>query len=154
VKEFKKYARVFISSEAELPKELEKYGIKIAPHRMHDALAFASLVFGESTTMAEECAMLGIPAVIIYKRKTFYTQHLEIDYEIVNNFVIEEQLKAIEKGVEILTTQNLKEEWQKHRQKMLSDKIDVTAFMVWFVENYPESVRVMKERPEFQYTFR
>jgi hypothetical protein len=31
---------------------------------------------------------------------------------------------------------------------MLSDKIDVTAFMVWFVENYPESVKIMKENPD------
>ena len=49
--------------------------------------------------------------------------------------------------------QNIKEEWQRRRQKMLSEKIDVTAFMVWFIENYPESVRVMKETPEYQYRF-
>jgi len=37
---------------------------------------------------------------------------------------------------------------------MLSDKIDVTAFMVWFVENYPESAKIMKENPEYQWSFR
>ena len=31
---------------------------------------------------------------------------------------------------------------------MLFEKIDVTGFMVWFVENYPESVGIMKENPE------
>ncbi len=31
---------------------------------------------------------------------------------------------------------------------MLADKIDVTAFMVWFVENYPASVKVMQENPD------
>jgi hypothetical protein len=50
--------------------------------------------------------------------------------------------------------QNLKEEWQKRSEKMLSEKIDVTAFMVWFIENYPESVKVMKENPEYQYRFK
>lgn len=30
---------------------------------------------------------------------------------------------------------------------MLSDKIDVTAFMVWFIENYPKSAKIMKENP-------
>jgi hypothetical protein len=49
---------------------------------------------------------------------------------------------------------NLKEEWQKRRMKMLADKIDVTAFMVWFIENYPESVRIMKTDPDYQYRFR
>ena len=36
---------------------------------------------------------------------------------------------------------------------MLSEKIDVTAFMVWFVENYPESVEIMKKNPDYQLRF-
>ena len=35
-----------------------------------------------------------------------------------------------------------------------SDEIDVTAFMVWFVENYPKSVQVMKNNPDYQYKFK
>jgi len=156
VKEFEKYAKVFISSESVLPSQLEPYRIKIAPPRMHDAMAFASLLFGESATMAEECAMLGVPACIIYKHKTYYTQHLGNDYNLLFNYTLEhsEQLKAIEKGEELLNTPNLKEQWQKKRQRMLADKIDVTAFLVWFVENYPESVRIMQERPGVQDDFK
>jgi hypothetical protein len=37
---------------------------------------------------------------------------------------------------------------------MLSEKIDVTAFLVWFIENYPESVTVMRQNPDYQYNFR
>ena len=37
---------------------------------------------------------------------------------------------------------------------MLADKIDVTAFMVWFIENYPESIKVMKDDPGYQYRFK
>ena len=37
---------------------------------------------------------------------------------------------------------------------MLADKIDVTAFMVWFIENYPGSFRIMKEEPDYQYRFK
>ena len=55
---------------------------------------------------------------------------------------------------ELLNTPNLREEWQEKRKKLLEDKIDVTAFLVWFVENYPESVRVMKETPEYQFSFK
>jgi len=156
VKEFEKYAKVFISSELDLLSQLESYRIKIAPHRMHDALAFANLLFGESTTMSEECAMLGTPSCIIYKHKTYYTHHLENDYNLLFNYTLDhsEQLEAIEKGVELLNTQNLKERWQEKRKKFLADKIDLTAFLVWFVENYPESVRVMREKPEYQERFR
>lgn len=156
VKEFEKYAKVFISSEAVLPKELEAYRIKIEPHRMHDALAFASLLFGESTTMAEECAMLGVPSCVIYKHKTYYTQHLENDYGLLFNYTLVEsdQLKAIEKGIELVNTANLKEQWQEKRKRMLADTIDVTAFMVWFIENYPDSAEIMKKNPDYQNNFR
>lgn len=34
--------------------------------------------------------------------------------------------------------------WQKRREKMLAEKIDVTAFSTWFIENYPESVKEAK----------
>jgi hypothetical protein len=34
------------------------------------------------------------------------------------------------------------------------EKIDVTAFMVWFIENYPESVKVIKENPDYQHRFK
>jgi len=37
---------------------------------------------------------------------------------------------------------------------MLSEKIDVTAFIVWFVENWPESFKIMKENPDYQLNFR
>jgi hypothetical protein len=37
---------------------------------------------------------------------------------------------------------------------MLKDKIDVTAFYLWFIESYPESSQIMKENPDFQNCFR
>ncbi len=46
------------------------------------------------------------------------------------------------------------EQFQLRRQKMLLEKIDVTAFLVWFVENYPESAKIMKENPDYQWRFR
>ncbi len=61
VKEFSKYGKVFISSESELPEELKPHKLNILPHCIHDALAFASLFFGESATMAVEAAMLAVP---------------------------------------------------------------------------------------------
>ncbi|OGU61890.1 MAG: hypothetical protein A3K31_00685 [Ignavibacteria bacterium RIFOXYA12_FULL_35_25] len=156
ITEFEKYAKVFISSESDLPSELQPYQIKIDSHMMHDAIVFASLLFGESSTMAEEAAMLGKPAIYLNDKSTFYTKHLEKRYDLVFNFSEseEDQLKAIDKGIELLKTPNIKEEWQKRRQKMLEDKIDVTAFLVWFMENYPESFRIMKENPGYQYNFK
>ena len=155
VREFEKYAKVFISSESVLPNELEKYHIKVHPSRMHDALAFVSLLFGESSTMASECAMLGVPSIYLNNNSTYLTTDEE-KYGLVFNFSesLVDQEKAINRGVEIINTPRIREEWQKRRQEMLKDKIDVTAFLVWFVENYPSSFRIMKNNPDYQYNFK
>lgn len=156
VKAFEKYAKVLISSESILPDELEKYRIAIEPHRMHDAIAFSSLIFGESSTMAEEAAMLGIPSIFLLNNSTLYTAHLENDYQLMFNYSESEkdQKQAINKGVEILSMPGLKAEWGKKRDKMLSDRIDVTAFMVWFIEKYPESAAIMRDNPDYQLRFK
>jgi predicted glycosyltransferase len=155
VREFEKYARVFISSESVLPYELEKYRIRIHPSRMHDALAFVSLLFGESATMASECAMLGVPSIFFNNNSIYYLVDEE-KYGLVFNYseTLTDQEKAINRGVEILNISGIKEDWQKRKQEMLKNKIDVTAFLVWFVENYPESFRIMKVNPDYQYNFK
>jgi len=43
---------------------------------------------------------------------------------------------------------------QEDYPSYLSTKIDPTAFMVWFIENYPESFRIMKEDPGYQERFK
>lgn len=153
---FSKYAKVFISSEKELSDELKKYQIRIAPESMHDAIAYSSLVFGESSTMAEEAAILGVPSIYLNNESTWYTAHLEQDYGLVLNFTESnsDQLLSIDKGVELLHTSEVMAQWQQKREKMLANKIDVTAFLVWFVENWPESVKVMKDKPDYQMRFK
>ncbi|RMZ50137.1 DUF354 domain-containing protein [Flavobacteriaceae bacterium PRS1] len=156
VKEISKYSKVFISSEKKLPSELKQYQIEIPPERMHDALFFASLLFGESATMASECAALGTPAIFIDNNGRGYTNEEEEKYNLVFNFTesLDNQVKAMEKAIEILKIDNLKNQWNIRRDVMLKEKIDITALMVWFIEEYPRSVKIMKEKPDYQYNFR
>jgi len=156
VRRFSRYSRVFISSEATLPAEFEPFRYRLAPETMHHAMAFASLVYGESSTMASEACMLGIPAIFLNNSGTFLTTDEEKTFGMVFNFTEseEDQRRSIEKGVELLSTPGIREEWQKKREKMLSEKIDVTAFLVWFIENWPESRRIMKENPGWQMGFK
>lgn len=153
---FSKYAKVFISSESPLPSILEPYRFPLPPEQMHDAIAFATFVFGESFTMLSEAAVLGIPAILIHDTHSYYLQEQENEYRLVFNYSedISKQIMAIDKGIELLKQNNLREEWQKRRAKMLADKIDVTAFLVWFVENYPESFEIMRKNPDYQYNFK
>jgi len=156
VKELSKYAKVFISSEGKLPEDLKKYQIKNPPERMHDALYYATLLYGESATMASECAVLGTPAIYLDNDGRGYTDEEEAKYNLVFNFSesLKDQKLSIKKGIELLRKPDVKKEWRNKSQKMILDKIDVTAFMVWFVENYPNSVKIMRKNPDYQYNFR
>ena len=141
VKEFSKYASVFISSENELPENLEKYRIKVPSQKMHDVLYYATILYGESATMASECAVLGTPAIFLDNDGRPYTNEEEGKYGLVFNYSesLEDQELSIQKGVELLKQVNLKQEWEIRRQKMLSDKIDGTAFMLSLIANRQET---------------
>jgi predicted glycosyltransferase len=156
VKEFSKYARVFISSEKNLPKELKKYEIKFPPEKIHDALAYSNLLFGESATMASECACLGVPSIYHDSIGRGYTEEEEKKYGLVFNFseTNKDQDLSIKKGIDILNDKNSTKNYKKKRNKILDDKIDVTAFMIWFVENYPKSKKLMNENPNYQLKFK
>lgn len=147
VQAFSKKAKVFISSEKQLPSELEKYKLNITPERIHHALAYASMFFGESGTMSSESAMLGTPAIFVNDKADELGTIIEQaeNYKLVFPFSEsnEDQLKSISKGLEILDVKP--EIWQKRQKKLLQENIDVTSFLESFIENYPESKNKYKQ---------
>ncbi len=147
VKTLSRHLHIFISSEMELPEELKNYQIKIPPEQMHNALAHAHLFIGESGTMASECAVLGTPAIFM-NNKHFGCIDDQANYGLLFTYSESEndQISAIKKAEEIALKQNVREDYLAKREKMLADKIDVSAFLIWFVENYPESVNEVKAK--------
>lgn len=156
VEEFSKYATVYISSEQKLDPELEKYRLTLPPDYIHDVISSSSLLFGESATMASEAAILGTPAIYLDNVGRGYTSEQEEKYDLVYNFTESEsdQILAIEKGIEILNNPNAKKEAIEKSKKMISEKIDITSFLIWFIENYPGSKKIIKENPDYQYNFK
>jgi len=145
VTELSRYIKVFISSEGDLPEELKQYQIKIKPENMHNVLYYTQLLVGESATMASECAMVGTPAIYI-NNSHFGSLDSQAEYGLVHLFSEDElaQEHAIQKAIEIVSKPDIKNEYRGRAQKMLENKIDVTSFMIWFVENYPESAKEIK----------
>ena len=127
--------RVFISAEQQLAPEFRKYHLDIDVSAMHHFLYYPSIRFSDFA------GRIGV------------LEELEHKYGLTYGIKTSEPEKLYAKIEELLRTPNLKQEWQKRRQKMLSEKIDVTAFMVWFIENYPESGKVMRENPDYQFRF-
>jgi uncharacterized protein len=137
---------VLISAEGKLPAELEKYRLKIPFEKMHDALAFADLFVGEGATMASEAGLLGTPSVYVNSLARCYNEDQE-KFGTVFNFRSGKGVK--EKIIEILDMPEYKKTWKERSAKLLQSKIDVTAMLVWFVENYPESKRLAIEEPVY-----
>lgn len=150
--ELKKYGRVFISAEAELPESFKPYQLRIPPHRIHDALAFSSLYVGEGATMASECAMLGTPSIHINPQERFYIKDQELNYGVIYSF--RDFSGVLEKALELIQKPDQKKIHQERARKMVSQKIDVSGFLIWFVRNYPQSKDIIKKDPAYQNRFK
>jgi len=142
--------RVFISSEAPLPPEFNVFRFPLKPEKMHHALAYASLYIGEGLTMASEAAILGTRAVCINAPHPLYSD-LEETYRLISYFPSGKGV--MDKVAEMIADEKLKPNAIADSSKMLKEKIDVTSFMVWLVENFPESIRVMQVDPGYQNRF-
>ena len=106
--------------------------------------------------MTAEAAVLGTPAIRFndFVGKLGYLEELEHKYGLACGIRTSEPHNLYDKIEELVNTPNIKRIWQERRQKMLSEKIDVAAFMTWFIENYPKSARIMKAKPDYQYQFK
>lgn len=151
IERFKDNYKIFISAEGALPEEFEKYRIKIPVHRIHDVLAFAHFFIGEGATMASECAMLTTPAIYVNSLDAGTLQEQE-RRGLIKGF--RSSAGVLKKIDEWLTDENLHTEMKSRRNKMLEEMIDPTAMLEWFVENYPKSIKILKENPEYQQRFR
>jgi len=149
VKSLEDYGHVFITSEQKLDINLEKYKITFPAAKLHSALYYAGLYFGDGSTTAVEAALLGTPTVhlealklksgeiVCITEKLGYLDELVNKYQMFYTFT--DQNQALDKCLEILQNDNAKKDLLKKRETLLKDKIDVTKFMTEFIENYPES---------------
>ena len=155
IKRLSKHLRVFISSESELPADLEPYRIHIPIERMHDVQAAATLFVGESATMASESVCLGTPAIYIDEVGRGYTDEeareglLWMYRPVPNRSAMKSDEpswisggveECIEKAEEIADAKFDSAAYAKRHKEWMASKIDCTAFLCYFIEHYPSSV--------------
>ncbi len=147
---------VLISSERELPEAFKKYEFKGNKHDIHHYMYYANLFIGDSQSMAVEAAMLGTPNIRFndFIGKISVLEEIEKEFKLsigINSNYPEKLLRQVD---EIVNKKDTIEEFKERRNQLIASKIDVTAFMVWFIENFPESVKIMKTNPEYQNRFK
>lgn len=145
-------AKVLISvTERELDSRFEKYRLHIEPSSYAHFLSFCTLYIGEGTTTASEAGVLGVPWIALRDKPLGYLIDQESNYGL--GFRINNIDAALSKAEELLASENLKEIWQKKRRRMLKNKIDVSRFLTWFLCNYPQSHKMMKDDARYQNKF-
>jgi len=145
VRELEHYGRVLVSSEKKIDGINERNMLKISPEKFHSLLAYAQLYVGEGGTIATEAAVLGTPAIHIESdshgiasgNTSGNFRELRDRYGLM--FFYPDEENALKKAVELLSNPDSKAVWQKKRELLLKDKIDVSDWMTRFIEEYPES---------------
>lgn len=134
----KTIGRVFIVAERPLPSSLEEYRIKLSPQKILHALAFAEIFVGDSQTMTSEATILGVPAFRCndFVGKISVVDEKETRYQLSFNFLTKDYDKMIIKLREFVDEVDFKEKFQKNRNRLLSEKIDLAKFMIWYFENF------------------
>ena len=147
---------IYITSERELESEFEQYRINIKPIDMHHVMAFASLYIGDSQTMAAEAGVLGIPFVRFndFVGRIGYLKELEEKYELGYGIKTTEIDKLYSTISMLVDMENRNDVFSARKNRLFNEKIDFAKFLTWFIENYPESKKIMKENPDYQNRFK
>lgn len=145
-----KKGRVIISSEMSLPLSLESFRLKIEPQDLHNLLFYSQLYIGEGATTASECVILGTPAIYINSLDAGTISEQAEKFGLVS---LRNSHNIFEK-INDLLLEGAKENALVIKQKLLEEKIDITQFLVWFIENYPSSRSKLMDDPSYQYKFK
>lgn len=136
------YGKIFITTERGIDPELKPYQVPVAPEKIHSLMYYATLFIGDSQTMTSEAALLGTPAIKLnsFAGRLSIPNELEQRYGLCYAFLPNEFDRMLLQIKTLLEMPDLKAEWSRRQAGMLTDKIDLTAYLVDFVLNYSKRV--------------
>lgn len=139
VNEIAKRYRVFVSLEEGVNDPFyDDYILKISPEKMHDLEANAKFMVTEGATMASESFVLGVPYLYLNPLKVGY-----IDYQCANYPSTCFDTTDVNKALDIIHNLiNADTDVDKVRKDVEKKTINPTEYMEWFVEHYPDSMRL------------
>ncbi len=133
VRDLSEHRRVIVDERGSVPEPLAEYVPSRPLKRFNHLLANAELVVGDDPIICSEAGVLGIPWIFISKSSTPTLEEQEIQYEIGS------QVESVEKAdelAEMILTGEVEPDFAGARRDILNDKIDLTSWMVKFVEIY------------------
>lgn len=136
IKHLEKYGRVLVSSEEELPKEFDKYIIKVPHTKLHSIMSFAQLFVGDGLTMAFESSVMGVHSIFASELTSGTNDEMEKVYKLMYSITDRENMlkNTIEKSKELLEKKNLRQESHKKLKKLLKEKVNINEWWVDYLE--------------------
>lgn len=136
IERLKHHGRVFISSERKLPEIWSALKFSIPPHLIHDAMAYATLIVGDSQTMAAEAAVLGTPSLRVstFSGRLGYLNELENRYGITTSYHPRDVEHLFQRLDELLADPGKLHEMKATHAQIILDKCDVTEWVIEYVE--------------------
>lgn len=126
---------VFVSSEVPLEGDMRRYQPPLPASAIHDLIASAEVVVGDSQTVTAEAAVLGTPALhcSTFSGRVDYLVELEQRYGLVASFPPDEEDRLLERLARFDDLRAWKEEAIHARARLLAESVDLTAWYVDFV---------------------
>lgn len=127
-----RYGRVVVSSEVPLPKGAQAQRIPVPPEQIHHLLALAALYIGESSSMAHEAAVLGVPAIHVSTRRPWHVVDLEENFGLVHN--VSDCGEGLQRAIDILKDPGAGAAQRDRRDRYLAEADDLVAVTVHAIE--------------------
>lgn len=156
IKLLEPHGNVYISSEKPLPTELAKYALNVQARDIHHIMAFAALYIGDSQTMAAESAILGTPFFRCndFVGKIGYLNELEHKYKLGFGIRPKDSQLLFPILSSALKNHVFLSDFGERHESLISEKINLTEFLIWFISNFPKSKSIMMQSPSFQNRFK
>ena len=126
IQSLNQYAKIYISSEGDLPQELEEYRLKGPYEMIHQVLYHAVIVISEGASMASEAAILGTHAFYLNSIASGITEEQEKKYHLLR--VLHDPLtrydRALEEIKELMTDTDLWTKGKEKRERLLDEMPD------------------------------
>jgi len=120
-------ARVILVAEGPLPADLAPLALRLPPHRIHDALAFASVYLGEGATMATEAGFLGTPSVYVSSLVGTMGNFDALEtVGLVKSF--RDPREAVDAAVQLMRDSEAGPAWRQRAKSFVSQQVDVSSY--------------------------
>lgn len=133
VRALEEHCEVLVDKRGAVPEPLEDYTQSLSLAEYNHLLANARLAVGDDPIVSSEAGVLGVPWIFISDSTVSTLEEQEIHYEIGTQVP---DIEEAEKIGEIILTEEIEPDFEKARRDILTDKTDLTEWMIRFVKLY------------------